>query len=357
MLGELVGPFLFGLSAFTLIFAATQIIAIGRAVSEAHAPLWAAVEAFLWQLPSMVVLSIPMALLLGTLLSIQRLSTDSEITAMKAGGITLLRAIFPLLVAGFVLSLITLGLQEKVVPYAQTQFNIVENTVINRTNGASGSLTVSAALPGGGRQVTFANAYDPQSQALLGVTLIQYDRAGTPAQIVFADRAIFELERWTLQNARVYRFEPNGDTLTSTTPSMQVELGEKPPDIAKRAASNNPDNMSRAQIVQIVHSGQLTVGELRKYVMAYQEKLAQPFACLVFTLIAIPFGIQAVRGGGSPSLGFGLAVLIVFIYYIVQTIFSYVGEALLPLAAIAAWMPNAIFTAIGARRLYRAGMV
>ena len=50
-------------------------------------------------------------------------------------------------------------------------------------------------------------------------------------------------------------------------------------------------------------------------------------------------------------------MLIVFVYYVVRTFFSYAGEALLPLAAVAAWMPNLIFTAIGARRLYRAAML
>lgn len=358
MLAELVGPFLFGLSAFTLIFAATQIIAIGRAVSETHAPLWAAIEAFLWQLPGMIVLTIPMALLLGTLLAIQRLSGDSELTAMKAGGITFIRIVAPLLAAGIVLSFVTLVLQEDVVPYAQTQFTIIENTVINQTSAFGNDLTVSAPLPGGGRQVTFANAYDPGSKALVQVTLVQYDHAGNPTQIVFADRASFAAARWTLEGARIYRFAENGESVTAATqPSLQVELGEKPTDIAKRAANNNPESMSRSQIAEIVRTGQLSFGELRKYVMAYQQKLAQPFACFVFTLIAVPYGIRAARGGGSTSLGFGVAVLIVFIYYIVQTIFSYIGEAVLPIAALAAWMPNIIFTAIGARRLYRAAMV
>jgi lipopolysaccharide export LptBFGC system permease protein LptF len=82
--------------------------------------------------------------------------------------------------------------------------------------------------------------------------------------------------------------------------------------------------------------------------------LAQPFACFVFTLVAVPFGIRSVRGGGSTSIGFGLALLIIFIYYIVLTIFSYVGEALVPIAALVAWMPNIIFTAIGLRRLQKA---
>jgi lipopolysaccharide export system permease protein len=86
---ELGGPSLFGLSAFTLIFVATQILAIGRLVSEEHASLIAAIEYFLWDMPQYLLYVIPMAMLLGTLLAMQRLSAESEITAMKAGGISL----------------------------------------------------------------------------------------------------------------------------------------------------------------------------------------------------------------------------------------------------------------------------
>lgn len=358
MLSELGGPFVFGLAAFTLLLAAGQIIAIGRAVSEAGAPLWAAIEVFLWNLPAMFELTIPMGLLLGTLLAIQRLSGESEITAMKAGGITFVRIIAPLLAAALVLSFFTLFLQEDVVPFAQAQANIIQNVVINHSSALASTLNVSAPLPGGGSQTTFAKACDQNCHALLGVTLVQYDRAGNPVQIVFAQRAVFAAAQWTLDDARVYRFDPQSDAVTaSRTPALQIAIGEDPSDIAKRAANNSPENMSRRQISEIVRSGQLSAGELRKYVMVYQQKLAQPFACFVFTLIAVPFGIRSVRGGGSTGLGFGLAVLIVFIYYIVQTICSYVGEAYLPLAALMAWLPNIIFTLIGGRRLYRAAMV
>lgn len=357
MLGELAGPFLFGLSAFTLIFAATQIIAIGRIVSETHAPLWAAIEVFLWQLPGIFVLAIPMALLLGTLLAIQRLSGESEITAMKAGGVTFMRIAAPLLIAGFLMSFVTLFLQEDVVPFAREEANIIQNTIINRAGAFASSLNVSAPLPGGGSQMTFARACAQNCEALLGVTLVQYDRAGNPTRIVFADRAVFAAQQWTLDNARIYQFAANGETTSQTTPSMQVRLGENPTEMVKRAVNNNPDDMNRAQIAQIIRTGQLSASEQKKYTMVYQQKLAMPFACFVFTLLAVPYGIRSVRGGGSTSLGFGLAVLIVFIYYIVQTIFSYVGEAYLDLAFLAAWMPNIIFTAIGARRLYRAAMV
>jgi lipopolysaccharide export system permease protein len=256
------------------------------------------------------------------------------------------------------MSFVTLYLQERVVPFAREEANVIQNTIINRTSAFASSLNVSAPLPGGGSQMTFARACAQNCEALLGVTLVQYDRAGNPTRIVFADRAVFAAQKWTLDNARIYQFDGNGGGVasSSTTPNLQVELGENPTEIAKRAVNNNPDDMNRAQIAQIIRTGQLSASELKKYTMVYQEKLAMPFACFVFTLLAVPYGIRSIRGGPSTSLGFGLAVLIVFVYYIVQTIFSYIGEAYLPFAALAAWMPNIIFTLIGARRLYRAAM-
>lgn len=358
MLKELAGPFGFGLSAFTLIFAATQILAIGRLVSDEHAPLWAAIEVFLWQLPSVVVLVIPMGLVLGTLLAIQRLSGESEITAMKAGGITFLRIIAPFLATGLLFSFVTLFLQEAVVPYASEQVTIIQDAVINHTSVFNRDLTVSAPLPGGGRQVTLARAVDPRTLALLHVTLLQYDRAGNPTQIFFSDSAEFTADRWTMRNVSIYRFDPDGSVYVQPrTPALQVQLGEKPTDIAKRVAHNNPEEMSRSQMADVIGSGQLTPNELRKYVTTYQEKLARPFACFVFTLIAVPFGLRSVRGGGSTSLGFGLAIAIVFVYYVVMTVFSYLGEALIGLAPLAAWAPNIIFTLIGAQRLRKAAAV
>ncbi len=355
MLAELSGPFVFGLLAFTVIFAATQMLSIGRLVSEEHVSMWAAIALFLWELPGDVVLVIPIALLLGTLLAMQRLSGESELNAMRTSGITFTRIVAPLLVAGVGMSFVMYALQEGVVPFANDQVASIENAAVNHTSTFNRDLTVSAPLPGGGKQVTIATAYDPSSQSLLHVTLVQYDRAGAPTQIIFAGEAQFAADQWTLRNASGYRFNPDGTIISEpNVPEQQVELGERPTDILKRISHDDPEQMSRAQIASIIGTGQLTENELRKYVTVYQQKLAQPFACFVFVLIAIPFGVRALRGDGSTSLGFGLAVAIVFIYYVVMTFFSYIGETFPAAAALWAWMPNLIFTAIGIARLRRA---
>ncbi len=334
------------------------MLAIGRLVSEDQLPLLTAIGLFLWQLPGEVVLVIPMALLLGTLLAIQRLSGESEINAMKTSGITFLRIIAPLLAAGFVMSFVTYALGEGVVPFANDEVSALENAALGRASAFNRDLTVSAPLPGGGRQVTIATSYEPNSRVLRNVTLIQYDRSGAATQIVFADRAEFGASTWLLQDVSAYRFNPDGTTISEPDVAEQkVDLGENPTDIVKRMTHDDPQQMSRTQIASIVATGQLTQPELRKYLTVYQEKLAQPFACFVFVLIAIPFGLRRFRGGPSASLGFGLAVAIVFIYYVVMTVFSYVGEALVGLALLWAWMPNIIFTAIGVARVRRAAAV
>ena len=232
MVAELGGPFAFGLSAFTLIFAATNILAISRRVGEAHAPIGAAIEYFLWQLPQIVITVVPMAMLLGVLLALQRLSGESEITALKAGGIGLVRAVRPLLLVGFAVSIVALGLQEGVVPYANDRATYLREQVIKQVGPfGGGSHTVTTMVPGGGRQVTFFVGYEAATQTLLRVTVIKYDPSNHAQLIVFADRARYQAPNWTFSDAQEYRFNPDGTTYYSLEPVQQVDIGEKPSQI------------------------------------------------------------------------------------------------------------------------------
>ncbi len=360
MISELGGPFSFGLSAFTLIFAATQILAISRLVSDRHAPLGAVIAYFLWQLPGIVVLVIPMAMLLGMLLALQRLAGESEITALKAGGISLTRTVAPLLGVGLAVSLLALFLQEGVVPYANDRANYLrEETIEHIGLFGSGSQAVTTKLPNGGRQLTSFSNYEGSTQTLVNVTLIQYDLANRPVLIVFSQRANYEPPTWTFENATEYHFGADGTTWTQTAPSQRWDIGQKPSQIMQRAAGDNPENMSRSQIRQLIAGGQLSPAELRTYETSYHEKLARPFAAFVFTLIAVPFGLRSPRAGGGTGLGFGLAVAIVFVYFVIASICSAVFTSLGGgplLASLGAWLPNVLFTAIGIYMLRRASL-
>jgi len=354
MVSELGGPFAFGFSAFTLIFTATNLIALGKLVSDEHAPLWAAMQYFLLLMPQYLLYVIPMAMLLGVLLSLGRLSGESEITAMKAGGISLIRIVTPLLVVGFFTSVIVLVLQEQVVPLATDRAAYVREAVIKKLSPITSNLNIVIPLPGGGRQLTNAAALDPTTQTLQHVTIIQYDRDQHPSEIIFSDKANYVAPTWSFVDATIYHIAPDGSlSATSTDPKLRVDIGEPPGEIAKRATLSNPEEMSRVQIKGQLDSGQLTPLQENQFRATYEAKAARPFAAFVFALIAVPFGLRPTRGGGA-SLGFGLAVAIVFVYYVIVTIFASIGELGGPAAFIAAWTPNVLFTGIGLWLLRRA---
>jgi lipopolysaccharide export system permease protein len=358
MVSELSGPFAFGLSAFTLIFAATNILAISRLVAEEHAPLTAAVAYFLWQLPQIVVTIVPMAMLLGTLLALQRLSGESEITAFKAGGIGLIRAVAPLLIVSVAVSLIALALQEGVVPFANDQAARLRDDTIRHVGAfGGGTHTVITNLPGGGQQVTYFRGYDATTQQLLFVTIVTYGSDNRPQAILFSDRGHYDQPSWTFDDASIYRFSNDGTVQSSKEPEMRVDVGQKPSEIQQRAMDNNRESMSRSQIREIIASGQLSPQETRAYQTTYEEKLARPFACFVFTLIAVPFGLRPSRSGGGTGLGFGLAVAVAFVYFVIASIASALFTGLpggYAVSTVGAWLPNLIFTAGGAALLRRA---
>jgi len=355
---ELGGPSLFGLSAFTLIFVATQILAIGRLVSEEHASLFAAIEYFLWDMPQFLLYVIPMAMLLGTLLAMQRLSGDSEITALKAGGVSLGRITVPFATVGLIVSVLSLGVQEILVPLANDRAAYIREAVIKHLSLAAGNLSAVTQLPGGGKQVTIGGALDAQTEALLNVTVLRYDRDQRLLEMIVSDRATFDgSTTWTFENATTYQFT-NGDVSgTLVSPRLQVDIGERPNQVAERTSSvSDPENLSRAEIREALAGTGLSDVQRRSFTATYAAKLARPFAALVFVLIAVPLGLRRVRGGGTGT-GFGLAVGIVFVYYVIATMCLSLGALSYWLAGIAAWMPNALFSLIGLWLLRRASAV
>src|ERR1700758_3226354 len=138
MLKELVGPFVFGLAAFTLLFVAGNLLNIARLVSEEHASIFAAAKYFVYTLPATLVLTFPMSMLLAVLLAMSRVSGDSELTAIRAGGGSPYRVAAPLVGVGLAASVVGLLFQEYVVPYASAKANDILRTEIQ--SGGTGAL-------------------------------------------------------------------------------------------------------------------------------------------------------------------------------------------------------------------------
>jgi lipopolysaccharide export system permease protein len=267
-----------------------------------------------------------------------------------------MRIVMPLATVGLLISLLSLLLQEVVVPLANDRAAYIKTAVIQHLNPIEGNLTVVTPLPAGGKQITIASGLDAATESLVGVTVVQQDREGRPDTIIYADRARYDAPTWSFQNATTRTFNADGSVTTGTEPHLSVDIGEKPNEIAKHNVSGDPEQKSRAEIKNALQTGLLSPQQVKTYTASYSAKLARPFAALVFTLIAVPFAVRPGRGGGR-GLGFGMALVIIFVYYVISTLFLTIGGSATWLAGIAAWTPNAIFTLIALALLRRASRV
>ena len=120
ILTELAGPFLFGVAAFSSIMIGSSLLfQMARYLIELDMPIELVGKIFMLELPAVIVLTFPMSTLLATLLAFGRLSSNSEIIAMKASGVSFLRLIIPVLIVGLLVSFLTIYINEGVVPFTK----------------------------------------------------------------------------------------------------------------------------------------------------------------------------------------------------------------------------------------------
>src|SRR5438876_4106324 len=126
---ELIGPFLFGVAAFTLIFISGQYLFKLTAMVARGASLVDVTELLALRMVPLAIVTFPMATLLATLLSFGRLSGDMEVVALMAGGVSFVRIAIPAFIMGVLVSCFGLFANEVLVPPAGRAAKETENRV------------------------------------------------------------------------------------------------------------------------------------------------------------------------------------------------------------------------------------
>ncbi len=332
MVAELSGRSSFGLSAFTLIFVGDpdprdQPARLRRARAARRRdrilPLAAAARSSFW--------SIPMAMLLGVAArAAAALGRERDHGDEGGRHLASTRSFVPLLVVGFAVSLVALVLQEGVVPFANDRARTICARKRSNTSASSAArdLTVILALPDGGRQLTTFDRLRRATQTLVNVTLIQYDaRNAAGADRLQRSRALRDVDL-DVSRMRPSTTSPRRHDLDRDAPTQQRSTSVRiRSQIMQRAANNNPENMSRAQI-QFDHRD----GPALSRRTAHLSDVVSGKAGAAVRLVRLHPDRRAVRPaararGRRDGLGFGLAVAIVFVYFVIASIVSAVSPA------------------------------
>ncbi len=346
---EIALPFCLSLLIFTCILFTTRILelvdlVISRGVSVLHIS-----KMLFFVLPSFLEVTVPMAFLLAILWGFGRLSTDREIMALKSCGISLSQISLPLSLLTVVLLVPSFFLTLAVRPWSNSGLDRVFYDV-SRTRVTAGlkEKTFNSEFSG---LVIYAEEIEPPGTVLKGI-MIADSRTPDRKDTIFAhDGLIVPSAEGNLLTLRLSK---------GTVHSMQqVEKGHQTTHFSVydvtldtaallahvRQPNHSPKDMTIAELLHRLSQVQESSSQYHKALVEFHRRFALPFACVVFSLVAFPLSVRTTWA--FRSVGFGISLGIILLYYLLLTAGEAFGERGVLPPAIALWIPNGVLGVLG----------
>ncbi|MGC9372444.1 MAG: LPS export ABC transporter permease LptG [Thermovirgaceae bacterium] len=345
--------FVFGVLAFTVLLVAGDLLfEIADLMIERGVSLWAVSRLFLYKLPGVVVMTLPMASLLAALLTFGRLSSQSEIIAMKAAGIAFQRILRPVIAASVLVSIFAIIMNESIVPLSNKAADNIFRFEVAREQPSLLKEQIFLRDEQGGqlRRVIYI-AKLLQNRGEMQDILIQDFEEGVLSRITNAEKAYWKDGRWFLERGKTFEVARNGKVnLLFSFDTQEMPRLLEPGKIAR--ASRDPDEMSALELREYIGIMEKQGANTDPLLVMFHLKLSLPWACVILALLGSSLGVRPHRTGSG--VGLAVSVMVVFVYYVLMSFFKSFGEAGYLPPLVAAWMPNVVFFAYALRLAFRA---
>jgi LPS export ABC transporter permease LptF/LPS export ABC transporter permease LptG len=318
---EVVSHAILGLAVFTFVFFVPQLVRLMDLVVRHSGGVWTVALLFLCTLPPVLAFTLPMAVLVGVLIGLGRMSADSEIVALHASGVGLRRLLAPVGAIALIATLGTLATTFWLSPASLRTLRRLEDKLLASQAAFSIQPRVfderfphfvlyvedveAAALRWRGVFIASTGGFGLRDGAASG------DRSASESTVTTAGSAFvvpgttqgqLELD---LGRGATHEYDPQDpDRYNVTT------FGENDIPIDLSAASAAPKNAPLSAAEKPLRALLADHGaHWRESRVEFQRRIAFPAACLVFGLLGVPIGVRPRRGGRAAGLILALVLI------------------------------------------------
>jgi lipopolysaccharide export system permease protein len=336
--------FSLSLSSLILIYVIVLFFQKMDLIIKYQAPFYLIFEYLLYRIPEVIFQWIlPYAVLLATLLTLGGLSRHSEITAMKAGGVSLYRITFPLLFIALLISLCSFLGNEYLVPYTNQSTQYLLDVKV-RKERPSGFFKNYKIWYRSDQHVFNIQLVNPQKKVLEGVTLYQFDNHFACTQRIDAREAKWMDGKWKLYDGAMRDFRESGSIQVTLFKEMEFSLPENWESF--QTIERQSSEMSYVELRTYIQKIQSAGYDATRYLVDLYSKLSYPFLNLIMVLIGIPFALKTGRSGGV-AISIGISVMIGFAYGVTFYIFLSFGKSGILSPFLSSWIPTLLFGQAG----------
>ena len=348
ILKQVIEMFIMGVLVFTsIIFASDTFITLIKQISMYGIPFKIAFLIIILHLPSVFVMTIPMGVLLATVMTLNNLSLSSEITVMRACGIGINRIAKPIFVFAIIMALVGFFVNETIVPVMTKQSTDLALYAFSKKN-----------IPEGKENFTFKEVKDNgllkrlfyvgncSDGMLHNITVLDASKDGT-IQILQAREGSTTEEGWRFQKGAIYTVTDRGKALDTTLfDDTTIKFGMNLSDDLDGDLAGEHNFIQLCDLLT-----KPDIPDRTWLTISLFDKIALPLTTVVFVLIGVPLAITPPRV--RYNRGFLFSILIIFGYYLVRALSISFGEAGSLAPALAAFMPDIVLTIVGCMLYYR----
>jgi lipopolysaccharide export system permease protein len=339
ILGELFKPFLAGVVAFMIIMISNTLYIFMELIVKSNIDAGTVGRMLAFNLPAIVVVTLPVAYMFATLLALGRLGRDSEIIALRAAGVSLTRAIAPIILTAILISALGWFLQEKVVPWSNQQTVAILKDMMKKDTLQA--VKEKNFIHADNRHF-YVQAIDRKKNLLQGIYIL--DRSKGQPQIITAESGTRKETRWILYKGLLRKLDTAGFIDHEIRfERMEIEMDIKPEMVFNNSADVR--TVASGEAAKLIAAKKKRGEDTRRDEMDYHTKFSLPLATFFTILLAAPIGIRFSKMGNY--FGVAISIALVFIWYLAYSTFTNLGATGTVHPILAAWIQNIAFGTVG----------
>jgi lipopolysaccharide export system permease protein len=299
---------------------------------------------FSLKLPRIIFEMTPLALLFATVLVLSYFTRTQEITAMKAGGVSLMRVMTPLLGLGLVVGFVLMMANWSLIAMANRQAKMIRQTQIEKKPQTAYFKQQQVWLRLDHRTFLNIQLIEPSQQVMYGISLYKLTPDFSLQETLEAKELRYQDGQWLLLKGVYRRF---GQDFTMQTEEFEMRpliLNRKPEDF--QGVMLREDEMTYSELLQYRERLSREGFNSNRYQVELSSRWALPFVSLIMVLVGIPSGL---RGGPRTGLakGIGLCLMIALAYWFMLSLSLSLGRGGVLPPVLSAWLANLTFVGIG----------
>jgi lipopolysaccharide export system permease protein len=295
---------------------------------------------YVYYIPFIIILTLPINMLLSTLFSIGMMAQYNEIIACKAAGISLYKIVFPILILGFAISVVSGLAAETFVPKTNKlrldiwRYDIrkEKKNLLNKRN--------RLALQDGNNRQMYIGFYDSAKKSGTQINLVWVNQKGIVKRLD-AKSMQWNKEKsgWILLEVVERVFTDSTENVTYADSVWYTNTKIYPDDLIE--LETKPEEMNYAELNRFVDRMSTIGADARKWLVDLYMKISYPFANFIIVLFGAPLASRKRRSG--PAIGFAIALSVSFIYFLFLRTGQVLGHKGDLNPWIAAWIGNVVF--------------